>query len=335
MTRAWMLVLGGLIACGGDKAADPEPDTAEDSPVDDTAEDAGVDGDPATVPLTGACPMETDLGGFVVEEVQTYSYVDGAVLEAIIPTQKATVLAEAGDCRLLRRENPLCDPTCGPEETCDLTGTCVPFPVEQDIGEVVVAGLVQPVVMEAREPGAHYFDTTVPHPAMTDGSLVQLRTDATGALGEVVLHGVAPVPLVAQSDELLMGHGQALEVRWEPPPAGARTEVFLSLNIDQHGGSPGRIECTFADDGLGEVPAELTGGLVDAGVTGFPSAVLRRRTSDRAELDATDRTTAGCIDFQLTSPRTIPLRVSGYIPCTDDDDCPDGQTCNEEIELCQ
>ena len=69
--------------------------------------------------------------------------------------------------------------------------------------------------------------------------------------------------------------------------------------------------------------------LVDAGVTGFPSGSLERRTADRAEAGA------GCLDLAVSIPLDVPVDVVGYTPCVSDEDCPEGMECNEELQICE
>lgn len=336
--KAWPLLLLLVSGCsptqGKDEPTDTDPantdDTAAEEPADSA--DPGLlppEGDPATVELAGACPMAADHGGFVVEVDLDYSIVDGAVLDAVVPTSVLTPVLAAGDCSLLRRENPFCDPVCESGFTCSLESECVPFPAEQDLGTVTVAGLAADVVMEPRDPGARYFDTSLPHPAVQQGELVELRTEAAGTLGELVLHGVGPAPLEVLDEELVVIGGQSLELHWTPPAADARTHVELFLNIDQHGATPMRVSCVFADTGTGTIDGTIIEGLVSGGVTGFPSARLRRQT--------VDHTTVGeqCLDFGVASPRFVEVRVDGFTPCDSPDDCPEGQTCNLALEICE
>lgn len=327
-----LFFLSFVWACGTDPEDKEPTDSSEpDSGTEDTDSEGlpAPEGDPATVPLEGACPMASDLGGFVVEIDLDYSIVDGSVLDAVVPTSVLTEEAAVGDCQLLRRENPFCDPVCESGFTCSLEGECVPFPSEQNLGNVTVAGLVADVIMEPREPGARYYDTTLPHPAVDPGTLVELRTAPDGVLGELVLHGVGPEPLESLDEELVVVAGRPLSVSWTPAAADVRTHVEFFLNIDQHGSSPLRISCLFPDTGSGEVDAALIQGLVAGGVTGFPSARLRRQTVDHALTDD------GCMDFGVASPRFVGVQVDGFTPCTDDDDCPDGQTCNRALEICE
>ena len=302
-----------LIACS--KTPDGQDSSTDPTVLPDPT------GDPATVELAGACPMEDDLGGFVVE-ISDVSLVDGRVRDGVVPITVLTEVTALDECTVFRRENPYCDPGCEVDETCDLDAQCVAYPSDTDLGTVTVAGLVQDVWMEPVTPGYRYFDTSLPHPALAPGELVEAR------FAGIDLHGVGPTPLTSEVEELVVSEGSALTLTWNGDPV-ARTTVGLELSIDQHGASPLRILCEFADDGQGEVPVELVDALLGGGVTGFPNATLTRHTLDRAEHEG------ACVDFEVMSPVPVSVRVEGYIPCHDDDDCPPTMDCNTEIELCQ
>ena len=296
-------------------------------PIDSSADLPEPVGDPATIELLGTCRLADRLGGFVVEVSEDTSIVDGHVRDGVVPISVLTQETSAGECVLLRRENPYCDPDCSTDETCDLSETCVPYPSDVDLGTVTVAGLIRDVFMEPVTPGYRYFDTSLPHPALGAGELVELH--AYGVLDEVVLHGVGATPLdAALDDELVVSEGTALELLWSADE-GARTSVTLELSIDQHGSSPLSIHCDFEDDGVGDVPVELVNALLSGGVTGYPNAKLTRRTADLATVEE------GCVDLEVTSPLPVDVRVDGYIPCTTEADCPPTMDCNTEIELCQ
>ncbi len=288
--------------------------------------DSAVQPDPATVPLAGACPMETDFGGFAVTRGETESSVSGAVADGVVPTAVLTEVAREGECEVMRRENPFCDPGCEPGETCDLEGACVPYPTNRDLGTVEVGGLSEPVQMTAVFPGNTYYDTDLPHPAFEPGGLVTLDMPA-GAYGPATLHGVGVEPLEGVG-KWTLGEGLDLAVTWAPPGAGARSEIVLKAAIDQHGVTPGVLRCTFADSGTATVPASVVSALVSAGVTGFPSGTLERRTADRTDAGA------GCMDFVVSAPRTVEVTVAGHTPCVTDEECPEEQSCDEELQTC-
>ncbi len=321
-----MVTLFLLLGC------DPDPADTGKTP-DDTADidpdDTGGGPDPETVPLDGECTDDVHWGNFTVDSNEDYSYVTGAVSDGVVPASILTKVLESGDCRIWRRENPFCDPSCEPGYTCDFDGTCVPYPAAQDLGTVSVDGLVQAVAMEPVPPSYAYFDTSLPNPPWEAGALVTVRSTG-GAFDPFTLYGVAPVSLVPVSMSWVITEGEPLAVAWDAPTGPVRTEVALTLRIDQHGTTPSSIECVFADDGTGEVPADVIEELMAYGVSGFPAGDLARRTVDNGAVGA-----GGCVDLTVTSSRLAQVSISGYTPCRQDADCPDGLECNEAMERCE
>ncbi len=296
--------------------------------VDDSASSLDDSATPGTVELAGSCDLAERFGGLEVEVYESYTVAGGTVYEGVIPITVLESIGTSGDCVLLRKPNPFCDPPCAAAEVCDLHETCIAYPSTQDLGTVTISGLEVEVVMEPVPPGFTYFDTALPHPGVLPGSLVTLRTGGDVWPG-VTLHGVGVHDLVPGEDEWVIAEGTALSVSWDAPTESVRSEVVLAVQVDQHGTTPATVVCAFEDTGAGEVPVDMVDALVQAGVTGFPNGTLERRTADRAALGE------GCIDFTVSSPRFMSVDVEGFIPCTSNRDCPKGKTCNLEIQICE
>lgn len=315
-----------LLACAGGGA--PRPDSA---PADTSADTAipEPEGDPVTIPLAGACPLATRFGGFTVEANPDYSAIDGKVLDAVVPVTVLTEVATDGECRLLRKENPYCEPACAADETCDLTETCIPYPTAVDLGSVTIAGLVENVRLTPAIPGYTYFNTDLPNPAYLPGELIELRT-AGGAFSPVRLHGVGVEPLTMVETEWTLTRDAPFSVHWNAPAGSVRSMVHLGLSVDQHGVTPGSLACDFVDDGDGEISAELVNTMLNAGVTGYPNGRLSRQTVDSVAVGT------GCMDLSVTYP-LLPDRVNvtGHTPCKQLNDCPPGHPCDLETETCQ
>jgi hypothetical protein len=332
-----LLFLALALSCddkGDDSTPSDESDADTDADTDADADaDTDSDPDPATVPLGGACPLETRYGGFLVDAAPDYTIVDGLVTDGVVPSSILETIGSEGDCVLLKRNNPFCDPTCSPDETCDFDGTCVPKPENQNIGTVTIEGLAKPVEMEARKPTNNYFDTTLPKGALPPGGLVTLQSTG-GAYDPITLYGVGFDLLTAPKAPWSIAEGKPLTVAWDPPYEDddgkvSRSEAYLKINIDQHGITPTALYCSFADDGEGTVPASLLKMLVGQGVTGFPDGSLTRRTVDSTAVGA------GCAELVVSSLFDANVNVVGYTPCTTDEMCPDGQHCNEKLERCE
>jgi len=308
-----LLILSLMLACGQD-------DTAQDSthPDSDTP-------DASEVTLAGACALDVDYGGFTVSD----DGVQGVVADGVVPISVLEAIATDGDCQLMRRNNPYCHPACDPGFTCDFDGECLPYPVNQDLGIVSIDGLASPVTLEPVFPGNTYYDTSLPAPPFEAGALVTLRMPE-GVYGPATLYGVGVETIAPLDDEWVVEAGVDMQVRWEPPTGDVhRGEIALRVNIDQHGTTPGTLWCSFEDDGEGTVPAGILATLVQTGVTGFPSGSLARLTQDHTAA------AAGCMDFAVSSSATVRVDVIGYTSCVSDADCPDGQECNEELQICE
>jgi hypothetical protein len=345
-------LVAGAAACSGEgkstsdstdvtDVTDTDVDTDTDTDVDtDTDTDTDTHstpfevptpvGDPATIALAGECPLETRYGGFNVDVYEEYSLVSGSVADGVNPVTILEEMAAESGCRLLRRNNPFCDPPCDAGDVCDFDGTCIPFPSNQDLGTVSVGGLAEDVVMRPIEPGRQYFDTTVPHPVFEPGDLVELRSWDTTFGSDVTLHGVGVEPITtAGLDTWVIFDNQPLHVTWNAPGDSLQSRVWVKLNIDQHGTTPVTMYCDLPDSGSADLPASLLHTLINFGVTGFPNATIARRTVDSTAIGG------GCMELSVTSPTQPSVRVDGFIPCAGTPDCPSPQICDPVTFICR
>ncbi len=310
-----------LLGC---PVADDTSAPADSDPVDTS----DPDGDPATIPLNGACDLDRRWGGFEVEANETYSVADGTIANGVVPVAVLTEVAAEGDCRLLKRENPYCNPTCDPGFTCDFDGTCIEYPLNQDLGTVTIAGLTTPVSMDPLSTGNKYSYTELDNPAFEPGKLIQFVTGG-GAYAVLTMHGVGMAPLVPTSLDWVITEGTPLALTWDAPTEAVRSELFVSVNVDQHGITPVTLECTFTDDGSAEIASSVMDALLNFGVTGYPSARIQRRTVDKVMLGE------GCADFTVDYELVAHVSVTGHTPCAAPGDCPEGQTCNLALQTCE
>lgn len=324
----WLILLT-LWSCSVDDGSDGGKDSSpadDSSSPDDSGGDSGLT--PETVPLDGACADDVHYGNFNVESNEEYAYVTGSVADGVVPATVLTELESEGECTLWRKENLFCDPSCEYGYTCDFDGTCVPYPAGQDLGTVIMTGLVDAISMEPTSPGNTYYDTSVTNPPWTPGALVTLQSGG-GAYDPFTLYGVAPDPLSLDDVAWQLTEGTPFTLTWATPTSSSRARVRITMNIDQHGTTPVSAVCWFEDDGSGEVPASVIDGLIGYGVTGFPRATAVRVSADSATVGD------GCADLWLTTSVEATLAVTGFTPCFTDEDCPDGQDCNEELQICE
>lgn len=279
--------------------------------------------------LRGACPLAARVGGFVVESGGNAPTVYGSVADGVLPVSVLTELAAAGDCVLVRRENPFCDPPCTTSETCGLDGACVPYPVNQSAGTVAIAGLTAPLAMEPDATDA-YANLTATEPLFAPGALIQL--DAAGAdVARFTLRGIGVADLALASNNIVIMPGADLTVAYT---ASGTTDgrLYLTLEVDQHGLAPAALQCKQPDTGSIVVPASLVDGLLDLGQSGVPNAYVSRRTTDSATVGA------GCVDFTVSEtvpPNQIHVSVEGVHYCTPPMQCPPPETCNPSTLICE
>ena len=270
------------------------------------------------------------MGGFKVEMNGTIGYtaIDGVVRNGVPPASIADPTFEEAGCRLLRRRRLVCEPPCAPSQTCDVGATCIDAPLGQDQGQVTFAGLVAPVTLSPLPPGSTYFFTRLTHPGFADGDLIRL-TSTAGYLGALELYGVGVSQVAPTEPLVVVTEGQPLALAWDAAAPDARSRVLVELTIDQHGLTPVTAVCDLPDTGSAVIPSAVVDGLVAAGVTGFPSGRVTRRTVDSVTV------AAQCAEFVVSSVRDLQLEVTGFVPCISTADCPSGTTCTLAIQQCQ
>lgn len=269
------------------------------------------------------CPPETKVGEFRVELFDAYTAVQGQVSDGVDPAQVPGETRVEGDCALLQPIARFCDPGCPSGETCGDNG-CVPRPQNVDIGEVVISGLSAPVAMTAAAPVFFYSHRgELPHPGFTPGAAITLQLRGGVDPLTLAVTGIEPVSALAESPRLL--RTQPLTIRWSAPAGPAVARVHLELNIANHGGTPAWIQCDVPDTGTYTMDAALITALLDLGFSGYPTLSLSRRTVDSAPL------TSGCVEFLAVHTTVADVEIPGLVSCSDDADCPDGETCRVDL----
>ncbi len=321
-----MLIAAPWIACdGGDDDDDDSVADDDDSSTDDDDDDsvADDDDDDSEIPeLAGPCSLDQKIGYMQVQHEAEASWVYGEFANAVVPVTILEQVEEMGECRLMRRNNPFCDPPCDPGYTCDFDGTCIPYPEPRDVGTITIDGLLSDVEM----PPSQYWDTEVPNPPFEPGVKITM-TASGGDYSPAPLYGQGLTPLELPDETWIVRGGQPLEVHWTAA-SESHAQIRLQFNIDQHGVTPLTLYCDLPDTGSYEVPAEIIDDLMANGVTGFPSGKVFRQTVDSTEV------TDGCIEFVIYSFAMGDLQVEGHIPCDDPDDCPEGMECDFDTNTC-
>ncbi len=268
--------------------------------------------------------MAQKVGFFEVQHETDESLVVGEVYDAVFPNKVLQQVNQVGDCQLLRRLNPLCDPLCQPGQTCDHSGQCIPYPQLKSVGPVSIAGLKKAI--ELAPPG--YFDTdpNMPHPLFAPNANVIL-TAAGGDYTAFTMYGRGFTPLQLAADTWVITEGQDLAISWTADD-DEQVGIFLRLNIDQHGNTPVELHCEAGDTGSVTISSSLVDELRSYGISGFPHGNVYRRSVDSVSL------APGCVEFSVVSHVEASVQVSGHIPCSKPGDCPPPLSCDLPTNTC-
>lgn len=318
MNRAVALLL--LAGCPGAVTEPTEPEPTPEPTEEPTPVVLECVDDPEAGVSDGACTLEERVGGFIVDDQADFTVISGQVYDSVNPQGVLEVVVSEGDCALLGRPVHFCDPPCASGEVCN-GDTCVPYPSSIDLGTVVISGLDTCVEMEPVQPGNNYSFTNLGYPGMVPADPVRLDS------ADLQLHAAGVEPIVFPDGDWVMAEGTPLPITWTAQTVGD-SRVAVSMSIDQHGATPLRLDCLFDDDGEGTVPASVIDQLIASGVTGFPSASIKRLVADSVTLDG------GCVDLVVSSSRPHGLDVDGFTPCSRPGECPEPQVCDLMNEIC-
>ena len=291
----------------------------EDASAGDVAPDVVEPSGPA-----GPCPLNERVGRFDIADHGLYAAVNGNVADGVIPLTVLQPVGEDGDCVLMMKTNPFCDPPCAAGELCNHDNTCHPFPANRDIGTVTVEGLKVPISMEPNLSN-DYWDTTLPPEPWEVGAQVTFATSG-GDYAPFTAEVEGVEPLVGGEPKWQVNSGEATTIEWVPADGPGR--MWLTLNVDQHGITPVTLLCETEDTGSVTISAEMVDQFIAFGVTGFAVGQLRRRSIDSIVIEP------GCVEVSLYSPWVAQPVVEGHTPCNGDFDCPEGQKCNIFINTC-
>lgn len=320
---------------GGSTDATASEDTTGGGGTDDTTGGVTDTSDnfghplPTTAAYGTPCEQNSRIGHFQVTHDETggfaYSAVTGTVAEGVIPLTILQLVEEVGDCKLMQKVNPFCDPPCTAGQLCDHGGQCIPYPANVNVGDVTVTGLAEsPIIMEPNS-STYYTKVGLPFPVYEATDQVDLVAAGADASGFALrAWGVTSMALPAVVHEMF--DGEDLKVDWVAE-AGP-WKVVVSVNVDQHGNSPVTLVCETDDTGSYTIAGSLVTKLLDFGVSGFATLRFRRATVDSLTH------TLGCIQLSVESLILGKLQVAGHTPCKFDPDCPEGQVCETAIETC-
>lgn len=325
-----LFALADSLACGGtDEAAQAAPaDDALGGQVD------GADGaaQPAKTLAYAPCSKASHVGGFRISLAEKFSGVQGQVLDGVVPMKVPEILMSEGTCQLMRAPNPFCSPGCEPGQACKgdgaggSSGTCIGYPVSHPVGTVTVAGLKAELTMDAKWGNSYINPGTLPHPAFDPGDAITLRASGGDYEAFTLLgRGIAALTAGAGGSDITLEDGKSATLKWQASADTDAVGVHIELNINNHGSSSGWIECESPDSGSFTISGELVTALFALGVSGFPTLTLTRRSVDSTDI------APGCVELVVASELGLGIDVAGVTSCTEDKQCPAGQTCGADL----
>jgi hypothetical protein len=350
---AWGLaltLLTGLGACSGEAAPRDDSATALDAMASDSGPASLADsevsvaaGDMTASPESDAtggedvaavvevllayqtCPEDERLGGFLVTLAEDYTGASGQVLDGIVPGNVPDLVQTEGACQLMQARSLHCDPGCVPGEACTESGDCIPYPERSSVGGVTITGLFEALSMEAKWGNTYTNQGSMVHPGYPVGSDIALVAEG-GEFDPFSLRGFG-VEALEQSgaSEIVIEAGSPTVLSWGPPTVDGPVKVHIELNLNNHGSTSAWIACDVEDTGAFALPASLLDALYAIGVSGFPSLSMSRRSADAVTISQ------GCVEFLVHSDREIPVAISGVTSCTQDQQCPPGQSCGADL----
>lgn len=341
-TSLLLLTTITLSACGTSTPNEQDPaketsssgDTQGSAPTSegqntDSTKDTELPEEKAAV-VYSPCALDSRWGQFKITLKERFSSAQGFATNGVVPDQVPKLVKSVGECKLYQPPTLSCDPPCGVNERCDRSGSCIPVPRNQDLGKLVFRGMQEDLDLEARSPGNHYLNSgTLAHPVILQNQTVRLiGLEAPGGPLNLHAHGFEALGGVAEKYELQKGKELALS--WNAPQSPEHSKMLVNLNVNNHGANASWIACVFEDNGSAKIPATLLDDLQAAGLSGFPSIELNRSSVDSARLQLQPQG-EGCVELVVESAQVADVVVPGLLSCNEDSDCPDGQSCKDDL----
>ncbi len=251
---------------------------------------------------------------------------DGPSPELIVWELAAT----EGECSLVTPRVPFCTLSCGNDAACVEDETCAPYPESLEAGDIAVDGVgtMDGATMFTMTPVAENYQppagTLLAYPGVVEGAAITLSA-AGGAVEAFELDAPGVAPLLLDNDDIMLDPELDLVLGWAPAAEPTASRVHVELDVSHHGGTKGKIECEIDDAGELTIASTLVASLLELGVAGFPSIVVRRESTGWTNV------AVGRIDLVVSSHVERIVSIEGLTSCSSDDDCPDGQTCQTDL----
>lgn len=263
-----------------------------------------------------------------------YATVLGRVTTGTTPsTLQWDTVTTNGACKLLVPRAPFCEVACGSGAACVADGVCQAYPAGLNVGTVTMTGMktaagaksftMQPVLSNYQPSGV-----TLAFPPFDEGANVSvaISDDSVGTF-KLTAKGIAPLNVLF--DSVVFADNQPVTLQWTPPSAEAagNSTVSARFDISHHGGIKGVIACESPDNGSLTVPATLVNQLKALGISGFPTVDVSRHSASPVRSDMS-------LELRIESMATRAISIPGLVSCSGDEDCPNGQTCQQDLK-CQ
>lgn len=317
-----VLALAPLVACD---------EKTTDGDASEGADEADPTGDPTDADTQG--DPELLVGSFeLLLSEQSGVTLFGKIYDGETPrTLIWEAQLESAECVLSTPRVPFCSTPCGGSAACIEDETCQAYPSPLGAGDVLVSGVrteagdasftMTPIADNYQVP----VGTVLADPPFAAGEQVSLEAQGD-AVAAFEITATAIDPLVLANSAIELHPVTSLLLEWTPGNADSR--VHVALDISHHGGTKGKIECDAPDSGALTIPADMIAALLDLGVAGFPTIIVTRESTGSVV------TALGRIDLVLASKIERAVTIAGLVSCTEDADCPDGQTCQPNL-TCQ
>ncbi len=310
LALAEALIMTMLAACGGAGDSADEPNGGSDQLV-------------GTFLLSLVSPQAERSG---------YTSMFGKVFDG--PTPSPILWEEASKneyCRLLTPRVPHCQESCGATAICAEDDQCQAYPASLAVGTVTVTGVqtksgessfsMDPIVDNYQPVGLE-----LAYPAFAAGDPIGVSAAGAGAVSAFAIQaqGIADLELLNPAIEFATG--QAVTLSWTPPAAVTASDIFVKVDISHHGGTKGLIECQAPDAGSLELSAEMLDALTALGSSGFPYLSISRKALGSVV------TSVGRVDLAIVSTVNQEVSIPGLVSCNQDQDCPLGQICRDDLK---
>ena len=325
-TSAFLFPICGLAfaACGGSSDSPTNAGGSAGAPVTPSGGASGSgSGDPGK--LVGSFQLKltpaSDLG-------PASTSIVGRVNDG--PTPATTIWEEVqvdGDCALSTPRLPYCTTSCGGTAACIEDDTCLAYPAAHSAGKVTVTGVKSAsssAPFELTLTNNNYLTVTpLAYPPFAEGDAVTFAA-AGDYFPAFDLNAKGIAPLALTSTELALKTNQPLALTWTKGTESS-ANIHVKLDISHHGGSKGQIECDTADSGSLTIGAALITKLLNLGVAGFPTVIVTRHAIGSTVI------APGRVELEISSTVEQSVTIDGLTSCTDDEDCPDGQLCQDDL----